>query len=124
MRNPFKWILDMIGWPWIRPNIAFPPGYTLWHADHFFGSPPGVVTASDSSWDRLEHTLKAYADRKNSKLVALARYIEQCRALVDVKKAQKKKHSHILKAIRDAQHERMEIEMGIRVWDGLSWVKR
>lgn len=64
------------------------------------------------------------AQRKNEKLAALARYIEDARGLIVLKKNRKQKHSHILAAIVQAQNERLQIESGLRTWDGTTWALR
>lgn len=65
-------------------------------------------------------------NRKTEKLASLARYIEGAKAEVEKRKAQKKKHSDVLAAIQQAQHERLGIESGSIVWSPEfgAWVQK
>lgn len=81
-------------------QVGFVPGSDNWHDAAFF----------------TEH------QRKTEKLASLARYIEGARAVVEKRRAQKKKHSDVLEAIKQAQTERLEIELGRRVFNGTCWV--
>lgn len=69
----------------------------------------------DQRW--VHHSFYTEEQRRNEKLAQLARWIEAARRTVDTKKAQKKKHSHIVEAIRIAQNNRLMIETGRMVYD-------
>lgn len=48
MRNPFKWILDMVGWPWVRSFVPMENenwSHGSWPHDEFF-----MATAKTRSW--------------------------------------------------------------------------
>lgn len=79
-------------------------------------------TPKADAWEQAEF-FTAHR-RKTEKLAALARYIDSARALMIERKNQKKAHLHIAKAIQDACTERLEIEMGRRVWNGMAWVRK
>lgn len=72
------------------------------------------------------HDFYTEINRRNEKLASLARYIVDARALVERRKSQKKKHSDVLAAIRQAQNERLGIEAGSIVWSERfgAWVKK
>ena len=72
-------------------------------------------------WER--HSFYTEDKRKTEKLAALARYRGVLKDLIVTKKRQKKKTSHIEKAVRDAMTETLEIESGARVFNGTAWTR-
>lgn len=102
MRNLIEKLVSAVkGWGWIAGKQDVPQDIG-WASDDFF----------------TEHR------RKTEKLAYLARYIDSARALAAERKAQKKRHSHLIAAIHQAQTERLEIETGRRTWSGLTWALR
>lgn len=81
-----------------------------------------IADTTNDLWE--QHSFYTEDKRKTEKLAALARYRGVLKDLIVTKKRQKKKTSHIEKAVRDAMTETLEIESGARVFNGTAWVKR
>lgn len=87
-----KFITALRNWPWVGKTQEPEP---TWQNDPFYTE----------------------EQRRTEKLASLARWIEAARRTVDTKKAQKKKHSHIVEATKLAQTDRLMIETGRMVYD-------
>lgn len=112
--------LEVKKWLFGKPVEVAP----TWQNDPFYEAKKSLAAAilKPSWFGKMEAERERLngltdAQRKNEKLVALARYIVVAIALKKKKQAQKKRHSHIVKGIETAQRERLEIETGKRVYD-------
>jgi len=100
------------------------PSQWAWQNDPFYAAKKPLVDAytAPSFVGRMEAERERFngltdAQRKNEKLASLARWLEVAGEKYTKLRQQKKRSSHVLKAIADAQRERMEIELGRRVYD-------